>query len=329
MTEGTVRLASIGLGWWGSTLAAATAATEDAVVDTCYARSDEARQTFAEKHGCRAAGSLDEIWSDEQIDGVMIATPHTTHAELIEEAASAGKHIFVEKPLTLDVASAKQAIKAATSAGVTLQVGHNKRRQTGNRLVHENVIDGTLGQIQHIETHISVPIAFKPDLPEWRQTREELPAGGMTPLGVHMLDTIHYLGGPVARVYATSRRVSKLLDVDDVTTMLFELESGAAAYLATLTAVPKVTTVAAFGTEGAAWSEEDGAHAFTQERGEPYRTEVPITPIDTVQDEIVEFARCIRTGDEPETGSREGLAVIEVFEAILHSIEEDASVDVR
>jgi predicted dehydrogenase len=144
-----------------------------------------------------------------------------------------------------------------------------------------------------------------------------------------MLDTIHYLGGDVKRVYAMSRRVSGLLDVDDVTTILFELESGAGAYLATLMAVPNVTTVAAFGTEGAAWSEADGSHAFIQKRGEPYRTEVPVTTIDTIHDEIVEFAHCIRTGDEPETGAKEGLAVMEVFEALVRSIEEDAPVDVR
>lgn len=195
--------------------------------------------------------------------------------------------------------------------------------------MREKVADGSLGQIQHIEANISVPVAFKPDLPDWRQTREELPAGGMTPLGVHMLDTIHYIGGDVKRVYAMSRRVSKLLDVDDVTTILFELESGAGAYLATLMAVPNVTTVAALGTAGAVWSEADGAHAFVQKRGEPYRTEVPITTVDTIQDEIVEFANCIRTGDEPETGSKEGLAVTEVFEAILRSIEDDSPIDVR
>lgn len=329
MPDQPVRLASIGLGWWGSTLAAATAASEEAVLETCFARSEEARNGFAEKHGCRVAGSIDEIWSNPDIDGVLIATPHTTHAQLIEEAASAGKHVFVEKPMTLDVASAKKAIEAASAAGVVLQVGHNKRRQTGNRFLHEKVSDGSLGQIQHIETNISVPVAFKPDLPEWRQTREELPAGGMTPLGVHMLDTIHYLGGDVKRVYAMSRRVSDLLEVDDVTTILFELESGAGAYLATLMAVPNVTTVAALGTEGAAWSEADGAHAFIQKRGEPYRTEVPVTTIDTIHDEIDEFANCIRTGDEPETGAKEGLAVMEVFEALLRSIEEDAPVDVR
>jgi len=329
MPEETVRLASIGLGWWGSTLAAAASATDSVEVVMSYARNSDARDAFAEKHDCGVAESLDDIWSSDDVDGVLIATPHTTHADLIEEAASAGKHVFVEKPMTLDVASAKRAIEAATSAGIVLQVGHNKRRQAGNRFIHEKVADGTLGQIQNIETNISVPVAFNPNLPAWRKTREELPAGGMTPLGVHMLDTIHYFGGDVKRVYAMSRRVSNLLEVDDVTTILFELESGAGAYLATLMATPNITTVGVMGTEGAAWSEADGAHAFIQKRGEPYRTEVPVTTIDTIQDEIQEFAHCIRTGDEPETGAKEGLAVMEVFEALLRSIDEDAPVDVR
>jgi predicted dehydrogenase len=66
-----------------------------------------------------------------------------------------------------------------------------------------------------------------------------------------------------------------------------------------------------------------------QKRGEPYRTEVPVTTIDTIADEIVGFAHCIRSGDEPETGAKEGLAVVEVFQALLRSIEEDRPVDVR
>jgi predicted dehydrogenase len=324
-----VRLASIGLGWWGSTLAAAAAAGDVATVVSCFARSEDARNAFAEKHNCQAADDIDQIWSDPDIDGVLIATPHSTHRDLVEQAASAGKHVFVEKPLTLDVDGARAAVDAATAAGVVLQVGHNKRRQTGNRLLHEKLTDGTLGDLQQIETNISVPIAFKPDLPEWRRDREECPAGGMTVLGVHMLDTIHYLGGPVKRVYAMSRRVSGLLDIDDVTAVLFELEAGPLAYLSTMVAVPNTTTVGVYGTEAAAWSEADGAQAFHQVRGAPYRENVPVETIDTIVDEVTEFATCIRTGDRPETGGAEGLAVVEVFEAIVKSVATDSPVAVR
>jgi hypothetical protein len=63
----------------------------------------------------------------------MIATPHSTHADLVVAAAEAGKHIFVDKPFTLSVAEAKRASAAADRAGVVLQVGHNRRRQPATR----------------------------------------------------------------------------------------------------------------------------------------------------------------------------------------------------
>ena len=75
-----VRLASIGLGWWGSVLATAAGAADNARVDACFARSEESREAFAGKHGCRAVGTIDEIWSDPTVDGVLIATPHSTRA---------------------------------------------------------------------------------------------------------------------------------------------------------------------------------------------------------------------------------------------------------
>ena len=323
-----VRLASIGLGWWGSVLAGAVSRTDEAEVVTCFARSAESREAFAREHGCETSDSLESIWSDPEIDGVLIATPHTTHADLVEQAAAAGKNIFVEKPLTLSVDEGRRCVAAAERAGVVFQVGHNKRRQTGNRMAQQKLVSGELGQLQAIETNISVPIAFKDVLPEWRQTREECPAGGMTALGVHMIDTIMHLGGPVREVDCRSRRVSGRLAIDDVTMVILELESGVLAYLGTMTAIPNVAVVNVYGTEGAAYSEADGKYFFFQRRGEPYRTEVPVETVDTVQDELVEFAACIRGGKEPETGARTGLAVVEVFDAIVRSATTGEAVEV-
>ena len=71
-------------------------------------------------------------------------------------------------------------------------------------------------------------------------------------------------------------------------------------------------------------SEADGEHLFVQRRGESYRQEVPIEPIDTILDEIAEFTRCIRKGTTPETDGEQGLAVVEVFDAIMRSIASGA-----
>src|SRR5947209_6657828 len=97
----TVRLGLIGLGWWGGVLAGSARKSGRAEVVTCFARSSDARAAFTKAHGGRAVESVDALLKDPEIQGVLIATPHTTHGSFIEQAASAGKHVFVEKPLTL------------------------------------------------------------------------------------------------------------------------------------------------------------------------------------------------------------------------------------
>jgi predicted dehydrogenase len=109
--------------------------------------------------------------------------------------------------------------------------------------------------------------------------------------------------------------------------MLFELDSGPIAYLVTLLATAGVNTVTVYGSERVAWSEEDGTRLFVQKRGEPSRTEIPVTPIDTVADEMGEFADCIRTGGQPETGPEAAIPVVDVLEAIIESIATRRVVD--
>lgn len=321
-----VQLASIGLGWWGEMLA--TAAARSARVAAVYARDQKAREAFAAKHETRSAPDLESIWADPEIDGVIIATPHSVRSEVVEAAASAGKHVFVEKPLALTVEEAQRCIRATESAGVVLQVGHNKRRQTGIRAMKAAIESEEIGQLQAIETNISIPIVFRTNLPRWRQESEHLPAGGMTPLGVHMVDTIQYLGGPIDTVFAMITRVTDRMDLDDTTICLFHLADGALATLSTLIATGPVHNVTVFGTEQILWVEQDGLKLFRQSRGEPDRIEVHVEPVDTLVEELAEFVDCIQTGARPETGAPEALSVVEVLEAILDSAETGSTVPV-
>jgi predicted dehydrogenase len=151
----------------------------------------------------------------------------------------------------------------------------------------------------------------------------------MTPLGVHHVDTIQYLAGPISTVSAISKRISGRLEVDDVTAMLFELEAGPLAYLVTLLATAGVNTVTVYGSDIAAWGEEDGCRLFLQKRREQSRQEIQISPIDTIADEMAEFARCIRTRESPETGPGAAIPVVDVLEAIIESSETRRPIDVR
>ncbi len=320
-----VRLASIGFGWWGYVLADAVNRSGVAEIVTCFARTESSREAFAEKYGCRAAGSLDEVLKDDEVQGVLTATPHSHHPELIAQAASAGKHIFVEKPFTLTVVEAKKAIADAQKAGIVLQVGHHRRRLGANRRIKEMIDQNELGVPHQFEATF---VISKPQPPTWRSIPEEQPLGGLTGLGVHMIDTYHYWTGPMKRVFCFSKQITGQQPVDEATVVAIEFESGPLGYIGFSLSQPRVCNIAAFGNEASAWSEEDGSRFYFQTKSELTRTELPVEAGDAIADEIVEFAQCIRGETTPETGGSEGLAVVEVMEALVESQKRGQAVDV-
>lgn len=322
-----VRLGAVGLGWFGAVLAESARATGVAEVVACFARSPQARTTFARAHGCREAESYEALLGDQDVDAVVLATPHSTHADLIERAADAGKHVFVEKPLALTVADAERAVAATAAAGVVLQVGHNRRRQPANRAIASMIERGDLGTVLHLEGTYSVPGGHKPDLPAWRSDPAECPAGSMTALGVHTVDTFAAWVGRASRVAAFTARIAGLTPLDEATTVMIEYASGRLGTISTSYFTPAMNTVAAFGTERAVWNEEDGTRLFVQVRGEPSRSEQPVETLDTITDEIAEFARCITDGSEPETGGPAGLEVAAVLEGIVRSASSGRAVE--
>jgi predicted dehydrogenase len=323
----TARLGIVGLGWFGGVLAKSARASGVAEVVSCYSRTGETRGSFAEEHACRAAGDLDELLADPEVDGVIVATPHSTHAEIAVAAADAGKHVFVEKPLTLTVADAKRVGESAARAGVKVQVGHNRRRQPANRRIKAMIDAGELGTVLQLEGVHTAAGGHKPDLPAWRKDPAECPFGGMTALGVHTVDTFHYFMGPARKVTALSTRFHGFNDLDDATTVLLEYASGPVASIGTTYFAPPLVSLSVYGSDAAAWNEEDGAKLYLQPRSEAIRSELEVETIDTMQDEIVEFARCIAGEAEPETGIAEAIEVAAVLEAIGRSVESGSVVE--
>jgi predicted dehydrogenase len=321
------RLASIGVGWWGGMLVDAVNRSGAAEVLTCFARSEESRKAFADKFGCRQSATYDEVLKDPDVEGVIIATPHSTHPDMICEAASAGKHVFVEKPLTLTVAEGKRSYEATQKAGVTLQVGHHRRRQGANRRIREMIDKGELGMLHQLEANLSLPMGQNPK-PGWRNDTKEVPTGGLTGLGVHMIDNLQYLAGPIKRVSAFSKKILGAGNLDDATCVALEFESGPLGYMSFSLVLPKVCVTNAFGTEAAAWAEEEGAKLYFQKKDQQARKEVAVDPGDALADQMVEFSRCIREGGEPEAGGPSSIEVVAVQEAVIESAASGKAVDV-
>ncbi len=318
-----VRVAALGTGRWSRTLAEAAARGTGLAIVACTSRSADNRAAFAKSYGCRALPGYDAVLADPEVEGVLITTPHSLHAEQVVAAAEAGKHVFVDKPFTLTVADGRRATEACRRARVVLAVGHQRRKQAASRALKRLLDEGALGRVAQVEGNMSADIGFALTPGIWRTIRAETPAGAMTNLGIHHVDTFQYLLGPIVRVMAFSRRVALTgVEIDDSTSILFEFASGSLGYLGTSWVHANRTAVITLhGTEAQAWSEADGVRLFLARRGQPERTAVPLTPVDPVVEELAEFARCVREGTRPEVGGEEATANIAVLEAIVESAE--------
>jgi len=319
-----VRVASVGVGWWGRVLADAAVKSGRLTIAVGAGRSAEPRAAFAAKYRCREAESFDAALRDAEIEAVLLATPHTLHAEQVIAAAAGGKHVFVEKPLALTVADGRRATEACDRAGVVLAVGHQRRRHPASRALKRLLSEGALGRIAQIEGNMSSDLgfSFKPGT-TWRTTRAETPGGAVTNVGIHKIDTFQYLLGPIDRVSAfVSRVVLTGMDIDDTTSILFEFASGTQGYLGTSWVHPNRTSVITLhGTEAQAYWEADGARLRVAKRGQAEPEAVALPTADPVMEELAEFARCVRDGGRPEVGGAEATANVAVLEAIVESAE--------
>lgn len=316
-----LNLASVGLGWWGDQLAQAVQRSGAARVASCFARSEDARASFASAHGCGSATSFADLLADDTVDALVLATPHSIHLEQITAAAEAGKHVFVEKPLTVSYREAVEAVRVTRANGVVLQVGHHRRRVSATRALRHRADEGRFGQLHLIEAKMTTPSDLVPR-GGWRGDPAECPLGGMTALGVHMVDAIHYLGGPVSSVYASSRQLLGRGRLDDATTLSLELESGALATLMTSLVVARETSVAVHGHEGSGWSEMDGAELYLQDVGSDRRERAELENTDALALQMREFAECVRTGADPEVTGEVGAEAVAVLEAARISAAE-------
>ncbi|HEY6821538.1 MAG TPA: Gfo/Idh/MocA family oxidoreductase [Burkholderiales bacterium] len=246
-----LRAAIVGFGRWGQHLV------------QCAQGSNRIRFVGAVVRDPRRASkelstytSYEEALADADIDAVVLATPHSVHAEQILQAARAKKHVFTEKPFTLTRRSAEEAVRACAQAGVTLAVGYNWRFQPALQEIRRMLQDGRLGKLLHMEGNFCGPSAYRYGGEHWRQSREEGPAGGMTGRGVHVVDAMLYLGGKIAGVQAQSVRRAQETGIDDTTSMLFRFSSGATGYLGTVIATAETWRLQVFGARG--WAEVGG-----------------------------------------------------------------------
>jgi predicted dehydrogenase len=265
-----IRAAIVGIGRWGRTLVSSVKGESKSICFTAgHTRSRTSAEAFCAEKGIALKDDLDAILADSEIDAVVLATPHSEHGAQAERAAAAGKHVFVEKPFTLDVKSAEAALDAVARAGVVLGVAYPRRYHPAMIELKARVQDGRLGVLSHCESAQTSPTGLFMPKEHWRAGPQEGPVGAMSATGVHNLDAMIYLFGRIDEVYCINlRRVMPRLE--DTTSVLLGLANGMSASLfcSLITAVSYRFVV--FGTKG--WrSRHRMSNSASRRRRRPHR----------------------------------------------------------
>jgi predicted dehydrogenase len=332
-----IRAAIAGIGTWGQNLVASVQGKSDLIRFAAGTTRTPAKAAeFCSRHGIRLFDSYEELLKSSEIEAIVLATPHSMHAEQIIAAAKAGKHVFTEKPLGLDSESSGRAVAACAAHGVTLAVGYNWRFQPALREIRRLLENGRLGKLLHIEGNFCGPSAYRFAREHWRQDRGEAPAGGMTGRGVHVVDAMLYLAGKIESVHAQSARLVQDFGMDDTTSMLFRFESGATGYLGTVIATAETWRMQVFGSRG--WAEVGEVEHLTTwqlrlcllseenllEKKKPEL--VRFAPTSTERAELEHFAQAVKQGRRLALPGGDEVHNVAVLEAIVRSARDGGTI---
>jgi predicted dehydrogenase len=322
-----LRAAICGAGHWGTRLIE-SAQGKSAKIGFVAAvtRNPADKRPLAERYGLALTASYADVLADGGIDAVVLCTPHSQHAAEIAAASKAGKHVFVEKPFTLTRADAEAAIAACRAAGVTLAVGFNRRYAPAYVDMTRRIEAGEIGALRHIEGQFSGPPSYQIEPDNWRSNQTESPGGSMTARGVHVVDGMVHIAGPVATVFAFSERLQLAIDVDDTTACLLRFAGGVTGLFATLHAASQFWRIHAFGSQGALEMRGDTELLASDLAGNVQR--FTYEAIDKERAELEAFTDAVAAGVKFVIAPAEIVNTVAVTEAVVASARSGKAVTI-
>ena len=325
-----INLAIVGLGYWGRRLVSSSEATGRFKVTRAIDPqvTDLDILAFARANQLELSPLFIDALEDKDVDAVVLATPHNLHPEQIIAAARAGKHVYTEKPFSLNKKSAERAVEACHGAGVVLALGHDQRFYPVIMKIKQLIDDCDMGTLLHIEANLSHDayqmIYLAKNNPDklseldkerygasrkpsaWRLETEEAPTGPLVHFGIHRIDSFIHLFGEVDWVFANCAERTLDPDVIDTIVVTMKFRCGATGQLSCSLSTPLNSRLQVFGSDG--WAEARGAedpyeYAKTSLKYLTYvrggkRTDESFEPVDSVCKNFVSFADAIN-GTKP------------------------------
>lgn len=246
-----MKVAVAGLGWWGKqiirSLSASPKFTVVAAVDPFRPADADA---FLKEAKVELAPDLAAVLARADIEGVILATPHSLHEEQVLAVLEADKQVFCEKPLAMSSAGARRMLDAARRKGRVLGMGHERRFEPAVAELMRMVRAGELGRLLHVEANVSHDLFRKLDASNWRLDQKHAPAGMMTAVGIHITDIFIALAGPAQSVRCTTDSMVFPAPAQDYITATIAFRSGVRGTVSFLSVTPFHGRIAVFGDKG-------------------------------------------------------------------------------
>lgn len=332
MASSPVRVAMIGLGWWGKKMTAVLQAAKQDIEIVCAAEPHPAGAEFARDYGFKLYADHTGALAHPGVEAVILATPHSLHARQIQDSVAAGKHIFCEKPLALTRAGAERAVTACAAKKLVLGMGHERRWEPPVADMIAKAQVGALGRLLQVEANFSHDKFVSLAAGNWRLNPAEAPVGGMTATGIHLTDLATLLLGPARDVRVSCETLASTIPQGDTMSAHIRFKNGGTAYVSATLATPFISRFAVFGTRG--WIDiRDKAHVeapagwivTSATAGSPIST-IEVPPAEPVKDNLVAFAKAVRgEAAYPITGGQL-VSNIAILEAIIQSAAQDGAV---
>ncbi len=329
-----IRAAIVGLGRWGRNLVNSTAESTALRFTAANTRTRQTAEAFCREKSLHWTSDLDEVLRNPVIDAVVFATPHSQHPDQVRRAAAAGKHVFVEKPFALTLRDADAMLDAADTAGIVLAVGFNRRFHPSMARLRDMVRTGRFGSIVSVSAEQTALHGLDLTDTAWRAQPDEAPGGAMTAIGVHLVDGMIDLLGPIASVFArVGRRAAGR--ADDTTDVLLTFANGATGHIFCSTVATPHYRCAVYGTGGFAEILGHPMSVFRSIAVLPGEARAAAEPevhetkgFNMVTAELEAFAASVEARHPFPTPLAEIRHGVAVFEAILRSTESGRAEDV-
>jgi len=327
-----IRFALVGAGMVAGHHVKALQQISDAeLIGICERDLDKAK-SFAERHQITKVYDSLDFLSDPNIDIVDVATPQGSHAEIGIEAAKAGKHVIVEKPIDADLEKADELIKTCREHGVTLSVISQNRFTDAIQSVRSAINKGEFGKIIEGDVYVKW---YRPqsyyDQDEWRGSKDQEGGGVLINQAIHFIDMLLWVMGPAKSVYAQTKTVAHKMETEDLALAMINFENGALGVVQGSTAMyPGLParleihgtkgTVILEGTEISFWQIEGQEPRSDKEKVEASGANVPMAiPIEPFVRQFKDVIAAIREDRPPLVTGEEARKPLALIKAIYKS----------